>query len=171
MNEEKMKQLLPFFAFLHLKKTKPEKYSNPEDLGKNLDENPQDLEEVITEAKKLTDAEWAEIEQMYAEQISSPDSEENIDTIAPDEGSTDQIEMVKKGAKLKKLQEYKKGKKMSKKCKCGCEMITSKEAGGKLVIKCACGCKNHKKEDGGKINEKVISLKLKKVPFFKQKKK
>lgn len=51
------------------------------------------------------------------------------------------VEMAKKGAKLKQLKKYKKGNPI-KKCSCGCDMITSKEAGGKLVSKCACGCKN-----------------------------
>lgn len=37
---------------------------------------------------------------------------------------------AKNGAKLK-----------SKKCSCGCEMVSMKEAGGKIVDKCACNCK------------------------------
>lgn len=51
------------------------------------------------------------------------------------------VEMAKKGAKLKKLKKYKKGAPI-KKCSCGCNMVTTKEAGGKLVSKCECGCKN-----------------------------
>ena len=48
----------------------------------------------------------------------------------------EQVEMAKKGAKLKQLKNTKK-----RKCKCGCNLILSKEAGGKIVEKCACGCK------------------------------
>ena len=49
-----------------------------------------------------------------------------------------QIEMARKGAKLKKL---KKGGMKSKKCKCGCNLTMKKEAGGKIKEVCACGCK------------------------------
>jgi hypothetical protein len=53
----------------------------------------------------------------------------------------DDIEFVKKGAKLKKLQSMKKGKKVgTKKCSCGCDMISGKAKGGKLIYKCSCGC-------------------------------
>lgn len=55
--------------------------------------------------------------------------------------------MAKKGAKLKQLQAYKKGAK-SKKCECGCEMISKKEQGGTLVETCACGCKSKMQEGG-----------------------
>lgn len=62
--------------------------------------------------------------------------------------------MAKKGAKLKKLQEFKKGAKMGKKkkCACGCDLVTKKEKGGNLVQSCACGCKP-KLENGGEIQK------------------
>ncbi len=53
----------------------------------------------------------------------------------------EQIEMARKGAKLKKLKKLKKGGIKSRKCKCGCNLIMKKEAGGKIKEVCACGCK------------------------------
>ena len=49
----------------------------------------------------------------------------------------EEIELAKKGAKLKQL----KNKKM-RKCKCGCNLTLKKETGGTIVEVCACGCKN-----------------------------
>ena len=59
----------------------------------------------------------------------------------------------KEGGKLDYLQSLKKGGKMkSKKCSCGCDLITKKEKGGKMVQSCACGCKP-KLEKGGEIQK------------------
>ena len=59
--------------------------------------------------------------------------------------------MAKKGAKLKKLQEFKKGAKMGKKkkCACGCDLISKKEFGGTIVDTCTCCGKVHKHQEGG----------------------
>lgn len=65
------------------------------------------------------------------EYINSKSSSEDIA-----DNENQDIELAKKGAKLKQL---KKNKTM--RCKCGCAMTTKKE-GGKLVSKCSCGCKN-----------------------------
>ena len=40
----------------------------------------------------------------------------------------------------------------SKKCSCGCDLVTKKEKGGKIVQSCACGCKP-KFENGGEIQK------------------
>ena len=61
--------------------------------------------------------------------------------------------MAKKGAKLKKLQEFKKGAKMGKKkkCACGCDLISKKEFGGTIVDTCTCCGEVHKHQEGGSI--------------------
>ena len=63
--------------------------------------------------------------------------------------------MAKKGAKLKKLQEFKKGAKMGKKkkCACGCDLVSKKESGGAIVDTCACCGKVHKHQKGGEIQK------------------
>lgn len=80
-------------------------------------------------------------------------------TPAESETSTDEDQAVlaKKGAKLKKLQDFKnKSPKKTKKCSCGCDMISKKEKGGKMVEVCACGChasKTKKHRIGGKVDK------------------
>lgn len=50
-------------------------------------------------------------------------------------------QMFAKGGKLNYLVEtFAKGGK-TKKCSCGCDLVTTMEKGGKVVTKCACGCK------------------------------
>ncbi len=51
--------------------------------------------------------------------------------------SPEQVEMAKKGMKLKSLKDKK-----ARKCKCGCNLILKKGDGGTIVEVCACGCKN-----------------------------
>lgn len=82
--------------------------------------------------------------------------------VTEDEGFADfmgRIQEKKSGGKieyLKKLSQnmntdfFKKGGKMKKKCKCGCNMVSFKDKGGKIVEKCSCGCK---KETGGKFSK------------------
>lgn len=63
---------------------------------------------------------------------------------------------------------FKKGGKASKKCACGCNIITLKDKGGKMIEKCACGCKPDKKEDGGTLFNNipnVFTLKNKQEPM------
>lgn len=64
----------------------------------------------------------------------------------------EEMTVAAKGAKLKKLKEMKGS---TKKCKCGCDLITVREKGGKLTTKCACNCnggKATKNEKGGILN-------------------
>lgn len=69
------------------------------------------------------------------------------------EQEQEQSSYLKQGGKLEYLQSLKKGGKMkSKKCSCGCDLVTKKEKGGKMIQSCACGCKP-KLENGGKIQK------------------
>lgn len=69
--------------------------------------------------------------------VSDPDAA--VDAYIESKQSPEQIEMARKGAKLKKLQKLKKG--TAKKCKCGCDLIIKKEKGGTITEVCSCGCK------------------------------
>lgn len=73
-------------------------------------------------------------EEILAAYEQDPDG--TIQSIIENEQTPEQIEMARKGAKLKKLKNTK-----MRKCKCGCNLILSKGAGGIIVEKCACGCK------------------------------
>ena len=68
----------------------------------------------------------------------------------------DEAIFAKKGAKLQKLLSFK--KRGSTKCKCGCNLVRSKEKGGKIVSKCACGCKSSLQE-GGKTPKNNLLIK------------
>jgi hypothetical protein len=68
----------------------------------------------------------------------------------------DEAMFARKGAKLQRLLAFKKGG--STKCKCGCNLVRSKEKGGKIVSKCACGCKSSLQE-GGKTPKKKLPAK------------
>lgn len=174
MNSNRKKELFPFFAFVYSQQMNPERYGSAqtfEEWSNVLQQYPEDVDEITKAAAQLTDQDWVDLETQYNEKTSSPSVENEIPA-EPVEEETEEALMAKKGAKLNKiktLQSYKKGKAMSKKCACGCDMVMVKEKGGKLTSKCACGCKS-KKEEGGKINEKVTSMKNK-FPAFKQKKK
>lgn len=69
--------------------------------------------------------------------VSDPDAA--VDAYIESKQSPEQVEMARKGAKLKKLQKLKKG--TAKKCKCGCDLIIKKEKGGTITEVCSCGCK------------------------------
>lgn len=69
--------------------------------------------------------------------VSDPDAA--VDAYIESKQSPEQIEMARKGTKLKNLQKLKKG--TAKKCKCGCDLITKKEKGGTITEVCSCRCK------------------------------
>ena len=145
MTEEKKKQLFPYFAYLYSQQLNPEKYGNTESIEEwtsLIQESPEDIEEITSAASSLSDDDWAEIETQYNE-----------------EQSSDEVEMAKKGAKLKKLQEFKKGAKMGKKkkCACGCDLITKKEKGGTLVDECTCCGEVHKFQGGGVSSWRTVT--------------
>ena len=89
------------------------------------------LEEVSTAINEVDSPDF------WEQYKSNPDA--TVQSYVESKMEPEQIEMARKGAKLKKL---KKGGMKSKKCKCGCDLIMKKEAGGTFVEVCACGCKN-----------------------------
>lgn len=145
MNNEKKKELFPYFAFKYSKKLNPGKYgavTDPDQWIKLLESDKEDMNKVTEAASLLPDSEWEELEK---------------------ELNSNDIPYAKNGAKLesiKKLQSFKKGKKVTtKKCSCGCSMIDYKEDGGKMTSKCSCGCSVGKKQIGGIMSKKSISKK------------
>lgn len=124
MEEEQRKELYNLFRLLFAAQIDSDKYSQVEsyeELNKLLEENPSDKNAVEQAMNNYTEE---ELLQMAANLQEEP-----------------KVESAKKGKKLayaKKLRSYKKGKK----CKCGCDLVLVKEAGGKITQKCACGCKS-----------------------------
>ena len=138
MTEEKKKQLFPYFAYVYSQQLNPAKYGEVgsfDEWSKLLDENPEDLDKISQAASGLTDEDWVNLEQEFSQ--------------------SSQPVKAKNGAKLDNLKKLKSFKKKSetKKCACGCDLISVKEAGGKITTKCACGCKA-KKESGGVLTKK-----------------
>lgn len=147
MSEEKIQELFPFFAYRYSQQINPERYKDAdtaEEWSKILQSHEEDMSAIMTAAQQLSDEEWAEIEKAY--------------TQSAEQSQQDEVQFAKKGAKLKKLQEFKKvstkipeakkGMKTKKKtCKCGCNLVLTKEAGGKITETCACKC-------GGKMKKK-----------------
>ena len=136
MEEEKFQQLLTQLVVKKAKEMKPETYSgSEEDTIAALNKNEQDKNQIMQYIKKL--GESGELEK----ELSALEQEQ------------EQTPYFKEGGKLDYLQSLKKGGKMkSKKCSCGCDLITKKEKGGKMVQSCACGCKP-KLENGGGIQK------------------
>ena len=142
MTDEKKRELFPYFAYIYSQEINPEKYGQVEsieDWSNLIQSNQADIEKITQAAEQMSDEDWDALDQQYTEQSKA---------------SEDPVISAKKGAKLMKL------KSAAKKCKCGCEMITSKAEGGKLVSKCACGCSTAKKEKGGEINKKIDKVKV-----------
>lgn len=152
MTDERKQELFPYFAFMYSQQLNPEKYGN----SKSIDEwaelvqnNPEDIQTITAAASKLSDEDWNSLDQEYTNQQNS--------------ASENQTQYAKKGAKLKKLQEYKHG---GKKCKCGCDLVMVKEEGGKISNVCSCKCGGKMKtkhQEGGVVqandlNEKVTKL-------------
>lgn len=135
ITDEKKKELFPFFALAYSQQLDPEKYGaveSYEEWAGLLEKSPEDVEKITAAASQLTDEQWGQIELDYKSETESAD-----------------VPTAKKGVKidhLKKLQSYKKGKRLTKakKCACGCDMISKKMKGGKMVLKCSCGCKGKK---------------------------
>ena len=146
MTDEKKKQLFPYFAYLYSQELNPEKYgaaNSIEEWTDLIQNSPEDINEISAAASELTDEDWDQIEQQYAQ----------AQTEGSETATAEEIQSAKKGAKLKKLQEFKTGgkSKKKKKCACGCEMISKKEKGGQLVDVCSCCGKTHKFQRGGSL--------------------
>lgn len=126
MDNEQRNELYKFFKLIFASKLNQDKYKDVksyEDLDSLLEEYPEDKNIIEEELNSYTEDELLSI----AEQLINQ-----------------QPTMAKNGTKLEYLTKLKKGKKITKKCKCGCDLITVKESGGKLVSKCSCGCNNKK---------------------------
>lgn len=131
-NEESgsMDQLYVDFAIRYLKAKGISEDSMVDNEGGLKDEF---LEEVSTAINEVDSPDFWEQYQ------SNPDAA--VQSYIESKMEPAQIEMARKGAKLKKLKKLKKGGIKSRKCKCGCNLIMKKEAGGTIVEVCACGCK------------------------------
>lgn len=115
--------------------------SSEEELTNFLTENESEVQTYLTEYQSIAPEDLQ----------NDSDFVEFYNQIQPQQEDT--IAYAKNGAKLTYLKKLKKGGK-SKKCSCGCEMITKKDAGGKLTSTCACNCKGGtmpKKASGGEI--------------------
>jgi len=135
MDEKKKKELFPYFAYLYSQKLNPERYGKAktiEEWSDILQENTDDVEQITAAAGELSDEDWDSLAKQY-EQVQS-----NSD-----------IELAKKGTKLKMLKSGSNMKpKKKRKCSCGCDLILSKTSGGKLTETCSCKC-------GGKLKKKA----------------
>lgn len=89
--------------------------------------------------------EYIEIVSSAIEEVDTPEFWEEYKT-NPDETilgylrskqTPEEVELAKKGMKLKNLKNRK-----ARKCKCGCDLVLKKGDGGTLVEVCSCGCKS-----------------------------
>lgn len=122
MDQETKVTLRNLFKLVFASNKDKDKYSKVEsfeELDEILAANPEDNAAVEEAINSYTDE---ELLSMAAE------LKEELTPVAKSGGKVEY---------LGKLQKYKKGKK----CKCGCDLIFSKEDGGKITQKCACGCK------------------------------
>ena len=152
ITDEKKKELFPLFAYMYSKKMNPEKYGRIEDIKEwtnVIKDSPDDIEAIAQEAAKLPDEEWETIAQQYD------------DNQLGDQETQDNLQYAKKGAKLLELKKYKGGKKVVKKCSCGCDMIDVKEDGGKIASTCSCKCGGTVKKES-KVDSKKLDY-LKKI--------
>ena len=185
MNKQKKQELFPFLIMFKLNEQvgdgkKLQDRSEQEidkliGLASQVKENPQLFDEMVSTAVSFSDQDWGTLEQEYVNYTTSKSTNQTSDVTnnatAPEMEEDQASITAKKGAKLMQLQAYKKGAKMKKKkCACGCELVSKKEAGGIISEVCACGCKM-KKEDGGKVSEKVKAIANKKLPKLKPNKK
>lgn len=164
--EKEYQNLVNGFAQLYLQK---KGYSPDESVDEKGDLKPNLVKELEWAMQQTDESFWDNFVKdpdttmdKFLEDKSDYDggTEQSAETTpAESETSTDdedQAVLAKKGAKLKKLQDFKnKAPKKTKKCSCGCDMISKKEKGGKMVEVCACGChasKTKKHRIGGKVN-------------------
>lgn len=147
IEEDKKKELFPFFAYLYSQKLNPEKYGQlqpDEEWSSLISEDEEIINKIVEAYSELGEEDLAALEQQQKE--FSSDAED--------------MQFAAKGAKLKKLNTVKginkkvlpaksKGgtSKKKRKCSCGCDMILTKAAGGKVIETCACKC-------GGKMKKK-----------------
>lgn len=125
-NSDASQQLYVDFAVRYLKAKGVSEEDMVDESGSLNDEYIQEVTSVIGEID--TPEFWEAYKQ---------DPDGTVNMYIKSSSDPEEIELAKKGAKLKQL----KNKKM-RKCKCGCNLTLKKEAGGTIVEVCACGCKN-----------------------------
>lgn len=125
-NSDASQQLYVDFAVRYLKAKGVSEEDMVDESGSLNDEYIQEVTSVIGEID--TPEFWESYKQ---------DPDGTVNMYIKNSSGPEEIELAKKGAKLKQL----KNKKM-RKCKCGCNLTLKKETGGTIVEVCACGCKN-----------------------------
>lgn len=125
-NSDASQQLYVDFAVRYLKAKGISEEDMVDESGSLNDEYIQEVTSVIGEID--TPEFWEAYKQ---------DPDGTVNMYIKSSSDPEEIELAKKGAKLKQL----KNKKM-RKCKCGCNLTLKKETGGTIVEVCACGCKN-----------------------------
>lgn len=184
MNPHKKQKLFPFLIMSklnehigdgkNLQERSEEETQQLMNLALKIKDDEKAFDQMIETAVTYTDKEWEQLEQEYIQYTSSkktqPISEEDETESISEEDLLEQESIIaKKGAKLKQLQNLKKQPTTKKKCSCGCELVSKKEAGGKVTTKCSCSCGGVMKEEGGKLEEKVKTITDKKLPKLKLK--
>jgi hypothetical protein len=130
MDDTKKQELFPYFAYIYSQQMDPEKYGNTssiEEWTSLIQSNEDDINAISAAADNLSDDDWNKLDEQYTAQTQQATAQ-----------------FAAKGAKLKKL----KAKPKSKKCACGCDIL-SRKVGGKMEERCACNC------GGGKVKKKV----------------
>lgn len=160
MTDQKRKELFPYFAYVYSVIKDPNKYGKTkfEDWYNQVSSDKSFLNEVSKVASDTSgkyDQIWAKAEEVAAGKIS--EDQDSADQQAAQAAQSD-VQQAEKGAKLNNLKKLQAAK--SKKCKCGCEMVSVKEIGGKMTSKCACGCSIPKKAKGGLINKYSVGNKI-----------
>lgn len=143
MTDERKQELSLKVITDFLAKNYPDEFEQADSSDKMQALFSEHSDELTSELGKLTDEDFDSLDAQEAEKAREEEKEQAI--------------LAAKGAKLKKLNAMK--NKSSKKCKCGCDLVTVKEKGGKITTKCACNCngaKMKKKEDGGEISNKPV---------------
>lgn len=122
--EEGNQELIADFAIRYLR---GQGIAEEDIVGQDGNINPQYIDELTEVIQEVNTPEfWDSYKQ---------DPDETLAAYMESTQTPEQVEMAKKGAKLKQLKNKK-----NRMCKCGCKLSLKKE-GGKIVEKCSCGCK------------------------------
>lgn len=139
MDDERKKELFPYFAYMYSQQMDPDTYGSVnsiEDWTNLIQNNEEDMNKITSAAEALSDDDWDNLDKQYTEQTEEEEKQATI--------------FAAKGAKLKKLRQS------AKKCACGCKTVMVKE-GGRMVEKCPCEDKKiGKKENGGTIMNSTV---------------
>lgn len=138
MTKEEKQKLIPLFGYAYYMRNRKRSDKYDEATAKEFLEvikfDTKLADEIANAAKDPStkyDAVWNKAEELASDQVES-------------------VQIAKNGAKLEKLKKLRALKTpVKKKCKCGCDMVTVKAAGGKMTSQCSCNC------GGGKIKVKA----------------